>query len=307
MPIDGGALAVGAFRKPSVAELASPKLPRLPALVEELAALSEHRPPVDSALRKRLVQTASVGGARPKATVQDELGQYWIVKPQVATDAADIPRLEHMAQQWGAASGLHFAATVFHPGAAGRSAIRVLRFDRRDDRRLMCVSAASLLRAEYPGGAGELDRWSYPRLAEELRLIGAPIDDCRELFGRMLFNALCGNDDDHVRNHAIVYSHEEQRWRLAPAYDVVPNPVETPRTLALQLSAGRFDICRVAALADALRFGFASLKEAEDYLDALLIRVERAFEQVAHLLDPAWQQLLRDRLRANTKALGALL
>jgi serine/threonine-protein kinase HipA len=298
-----GALAVGAGRKPSVAELASPRLPRLPALVDELAALSEHRPAVDVALRKRLVRTTSVGGARPKATVQGEAGQYWIVKPQIATDVADIPRLEHMAQQWGAASGLDFSETVFHPGVPGRSAIRVLRFDRQHDRRLMCVSAASLLRAEYPGGAGQLDRWSYPRLAEELRLIGAPIDDCHELFGRMIFNALCGNDDDHVRNHAIVYRHEEQRWRLAPAFDVVPNPVETPRTLALQLSAGRFDISREAALADALRFGFGKVTEAADYLDALLIRVGQAFEQVEHLLDDTWRELLRERLRVNMAAL----
>jgi serine/threonine-protein kinase HipA len=39
-----GALAVGTGRKPSIAELASPKLPQLPLLVEELNAMSEHRP-----------------------------------------------------------------------------------------------------------------------------------------------------------------------------------------------------------------------------------------------------------------------
>jgi serine/threonine-protein kinase HipA len=298
-----GALAVGTGKKPSVAELSSPKLPQLSLLVEELNAMSERRPAVDPRLRKRLVQTASVGGARPKATVQDEQRNFWLVKPQIATDIADIPRLEHMAQQWGAASGLDFAQTVFHD-AAVRSAVRVLRFDREHQQRRMCVSAASLLQAEYPGGMANANRWSYPRLAEELRMIGAPDADRIELFGRMIFNALCGNDDDHVRNHAVVYHHDQKRWRLAPAFDVVPNPVETPRTLMLQLSMGRFDISRAAALADARRFGFASVEEAGRYLDELLVRVRKGFDSTAHWLDPGWQQLLLARLQDNMKALG---
>lgn len=299
-----GALAVGVGRKPSVAELASPKLPQLSLLVEELGAMSEHRPAVDARLRKRLVQTASVGGARPKATVQDDQGRHWLVKPQIATDVADIPRLEHAARQWGAALGLTFAETVFHAAAPGRSAVRILRFDREHHRRSMCISAATLLQVEYPGGSAQTDRWSYPRLADELRIIGAPDEDRRELFGRMIFNALCGNDDDHVRNHALVYRHAEHRWRLAPAFDVVPNPVETPRTLALQLSAGRFDISREAALGDAVRFGFGSREEADRYLDGLLARSRHALDEVAHLLDMHWREALRDRLRRTMAVLG---
>jgi serine/threonine-protein kinase HipA len=299
-----GALAVGSGKKPSVAELASPRLPQLSLLVEELNAMSERRPAIDAKLRKRLVQTASVGGARPKATVQDEQGCYWLVKPLIATDVADIPRLEHMAQQWGAASGLSFAQTVFHGTTSGRSAVRVLRFDREHQQRRMCVSAASILQAEYPGSGAHAERWSYPRLAEELRMIGAPPEDRIELFGRMVFNALCGNDDDHVRNHAAVYRHDQKRWRLAPAFDVVPNPVETPRTLMLQLSMGRFDISRAAALADARRFGFANTGEAERYLDELLIRVRKGFDDTAHWIEPEWQQLLLARLEENTKILG---
>ncbi|AOE62803.1 hypothetical protein AXG94_13880 [Pseudomonas corrugata] len=49
---------------------------------------------------------------------------------------------------------------------------------------------------------------------------GVPDDDLRELFKRMCFNALVGNDDDHPKNHAILWL--EGRWRLAPMYDVVP-------------------------------------------------------------------------------------
>jgi len=299
-----GALAVGKRPTPSVAQLSSPKLLQLPLLVRELSAMSEQRPAVNDQLRRRLIQTASMGGARPKATLRDDEGQYWLVKPSIASDIADIPCLEHVGQQWGAASGLNFASTVLHPAAEGRSAVRVQRYDRIGSQRLMCVSAASLLQAEYPGNMTQTDRWSYPRLAEELRIIGAPLEDRRELFGRMVFNAVCGNDDDHVRNHAVLYKHEQRRWRLAPAFDVVPNPVETPRTLTLQLSTGRFDISRSAVLADAHRFGFESSDDAGRYLDTLLTRITNGFDQVGNWLEPAWQEMLRVRMQQNIELLG---
>ncbi len=300
-----GALAVGTRAAPVVAQLSYPRLHQLPLVVQELAAMSEQRPAVDGGLRRRLVQAAAIGGARPKATLRDDEGQYWLVKPRIASDIADIPSLEHVGMQWGAASGLNFASTVLHPASEGRSAVRVLRYDRIGDRRLMCVSAASLLQAEYPDNLGQTDRWSYPRLAEELHIIGAPEEDRRELFGRMVFNAVCGNDDDHVRNHAILYRHEQQRWRLAPAFDVVPNPLETPRRLTLQLSAGRFDISRLAVLADAHCFGFHNSEEAGRYLDTLLARVANGFDQVAHWLEPEWQEILRTRMQQNVALLGS--
>lgn len=299
-----GALAVGPNPKFPGTKLDSPPLPKLDQVVEELVALAERKPTVRAALRARLVQTASLGGARPKATVHGDHGQYWLVKPEIATDVEDIPRLEHLGQRWGAESGLRFAATVFHPSAGGRSSVRVLRFDRSGRQRHMCVSAASLLQAEYPDDLRQTDRWSYPRLAEELKRIGAPPEDRLELFGRMVFNAVCGNDDDHVRNHAVVYDAQERRWRLAPAFDVVPNPVETPKRLHMQLSLGRFDISREAALADAHRFGFASQVDASDYLDRLLQRIGAGFATVRPLLDEKWQGDMAERLRYNLDLLS---
>lgn len=300
-----GALAVGAGARPPAATMSTPGLPQLHELVEELAALAERRPTIRARIRARLIQTASVGGARPKATVRGDSGQFWLVKPALVTDVADIPLLEHLAQQWGVASGLQFAPTVYHPDTAGRSALRVLRFDRDGPQRHLCVSAASLLQAEYPGEL-QTGRWSYPRLAEELRLAGAPVEDRIELFGRMIFNAVCGNDDDHVRNHAIVYRHAERRWRLSPAFDVVPNPVETPTRLHMQVSQGRFDISREAVLADAHRFGFGGQEEAGACLDRLLVRISAGFVSAASLLPDDWRQLMQERLSRNSALLAGL-
>jgi serine/threonine-protein kinase HipA len=284
-----GALAIGTSKTPSIPELNSPRLTRLEALSRELRAMAEGKPAVMSTLRRRLVHTSSLGGARPKATVRDDEGQTWLVKPRLRSDTADVPRLEHATRLWGTALGLHFADTELHSGDEF-SALRVRRFDRDGTQRFMCVSAATLLQTEYPGGAaGETPRSSYPRLAEELQRIGAPQEDRVELFGRMVFNAVCGNDDDHVRNHAVIYTPQEGRWRLAPAFDVVPNTAEMPTRLAMQLSAGRFDISRTSVVADAVRFGFDGRVEAQRHLDTLLDRIEAGLDAQGSAFDSEWR------------------
>jgi serine/threonine-protein kinase HipA len=297
-----GALATGAARKPSIDAIRSPKLQQLDGLVEELQAMSERRPPVDARLRKVLMSTPSMGGARPKGTLRDG-EDYWLVKPIMQSDVADIPRLEHFTLKWGTASGLNFAQSVHHQVGGAPSVVRVLRFDRKADRRKMAISAASLLSAEYPGGlrAG----WSYPLLAQLLQRIGAPQRDQIELFDRMVFNAMVGNDDDHPRNHAAIYDIQEKRWRLSPAFDVVPNPEMEPKALAMQVSAGRFDITREAVLADVELFGFKDQNEAELHLDALLDTIASAFPTVQAELPAELSTLLRDRLANGMRQLAA--
>jgi serine/threonine-protein kinase HipA len=103
----------------------------------------------------------------------------------------------------------------------------------------------------------------------------------------------------------MVYRAEERRWRLAPAFDVVPNPVETPGRLHMQLSLGRFDISREAVLADAHRFGFTAATTAASYLDTLLERITAGFDGVAQWLDHDWKQVLYERLSHNVTVLSS--
>jgi serine/threonine-protein kinase HipA len=120
----------------------------------------------------------------------------------------------------------------------------------------------------------------------------------------MIFNAVIGNDDDHPKNHAVVFSLTEQRWRLSPAFDVVPNPDETPKYLTLQVSAGTYDITRAALLADATRFGFTTHEDAANQLDDLLARIQSTFNQVAPILTDAARKMLAERLSINVKLLA---
>jgi serine/threonine-protein kinase HipA len=106
---------------------------------------------------------------------------------------------------------------------AGRDVLMVSRFDRErageNYRRSRMLSALTLL---LTGDSyQDRDRWSYVFLVEELRRISAqPQTDARELFKRMVFNAMISNIDDHPRNHAVIAPGVE--WRLSPAYDLTP-------------------------------------------------------------------------------------
>ena len=300
-----GALAVGFSPKPSVAALATPRLPKLDAVVSELQAMAARKPAVDVQLRARLQQTPSLGGARPKATVQDVQGQYWLVKPLVPNDTANIPMLENFGQSWGALCGMRFAETHYHEEHSAHAAVRVLRFDRFKSQRTLCVSGASLLQIEFTGNLGVdlASTPSYPRLAGQLRLIGAPIEDRIELFERMVFNAVCGNDDDHARNHAVFYQHSAGCWRLSPAFDVVPNPDTTPTHLALGISRYEKRIAKDTVLKDSIQFGFESREAAQLHLQQFLERIRAGFDGAQDLLEKPLRKMMKMRMQENLKLL----
>jgi serine/threonine-protein kinase HipA len=63
-------------------------------------------------------------------------------------------------------------------------------------------------------------------LVDVLRRFGAaPKEDMRALWRRIVFNVLVSKTDDHLRNHAFLYG-GPAGWRLAPADDLNPVPVD---------------------------------------------------------------------------------
>jgi serine/threonine-protein kinase HipA len=121
----------------------------------------------------------------------------------------------------------------------------------------------------------------------------------------MIFNAVVGNDDDHPRNHAVIFDATENRWRLAPAFDVVPNPEETPKLLVMQVSTGRRDIDREAMLTDYARFGFKSRIDAEQYMDALLKKIQSSFNEIKDMFGPDLEVFMSDRINTTSQRLAA--
>lgn len=170
-----------------------------------------------------LLEGTSMGGARPKAVVEDD-GALWIAKFNRPDDKWNHARVERAMLELARASGIHTAETRLAT-VGDRDALLVKRFDRESAKngyhRARMLSALTLLRAE--DSHTDRSKWSYLLLAEELRRISSkPKIDAPELFKRMCFNALISNSDDHPRNHAVIAM--DNTWRLSPAYDLTPSP-----------------------------------------------------------------------------------
>ena len=99
----------------------------------------------------------------------------------------------------------------------------------------------------------------------------------------MVFNILVSNDDDHLRNHAFIWTPAARGWCLSPLYDVLPKPqIGTERFL--HLSIGKQG--RLANLDNALsvasQFGLLD-KDARRVVDRIssAVREWRTFFEAA--------------------------
>jgi serine/threonine-protein kinase HipA len=198
------------------------ELPRLLAATQHVIADSDS----DEDLRLLLAPGTSLGGARPKASVRDRDGALAFAKFPHQDDDIDTVRWEAVA--------LHLARLAGIPTTewrletiAGKPVLLLRRFDRAGALRVPFLSAMSLL------GANDNEPHSYLELVDALRRYGAaPKRDMDLLWRRIVFNVLISNTDDHLRNHGFLYDGPDG-WRLAPAYDLNPVPVDIkPRVLS---------------------------------------------------------------------------
>jgi serine/threonine-protein kinase HipA len=203
-----------------------------------------------------LEQGSSIGGARPKCTVELE-DALWIAKFPARGDTINFPRIEHATLALARACGITAPSTRLVQ-TGGRDVLLVKRFDREKAPggylRFGFLSALSLMEWDE----GDRPAWSYPALADRMRAtILAQPDQMRELFRRMAFNVLCRNTDDHPRNHGFVWG--EEGLALSPAYDIVPTPTRPGISTEFSLSMALGERGREASLINALslspRFG----------------------------------------------------
>lgn len=270
-----GSLLIGTTRTPSVAGQPA-RIDRLEdfiAFVEGIQSGGRLAPDTVRSARQR----SSLGGLRPKVTLRDE-GQVILAKPRDRHDLEDIPAIEHACMTFAASRGLRVAPTRLHQGKA--SVLLVERFDRvaapgSGFLRLPMLSAATLLNVDWRAVVEvSRARWRYAEVADEMRRKGVPIEDLQELYKRMCFNALVGNDDDHPKNHAVLFT--KGQWRLSPLYDVVPAlDGAPPQRLAMAVGQQGRGISRENLLSHAAHFGFgreqaaAVLDEVAGWEDAL--------------------------------------
>ena len=175
--------------------------------------------PLTPELDHALLHGSSIGGARPKVLIEDA-GIKYIAKFSSGSDIYNVIKAEFIAMRLAVLAGLN-VAPVKLASAAGKDVLLIKRFDRNYSAkgwtRKAMVSALTLL------GLDEMmARYaSYETLAEIIRhRFTEPKQTLRELFKRLVFNILCGNTDDHARNHAAFWDGRE--LTLTPAYDICP-------------------------------------------------------------------------------------
>jgi serine/threonine-protein kinase HipA len=175
---------------------------------------------IDETTRSLLVAGSSPGGARPKALVHDA-GMQWIAKFPSWRDDVDMVGLEAVSLELARLAGLgvpEFRLVELAEGAAApRRVLLVKRFDlSAQGGRHHMLSFRALLQA---GGYYVL---RYADLIAALRQHGAqPETDVPQLYRQMVFNALLGNTDDHLKNFWLLRVAEG--YRLTPAFDLLPD------------------------------------------------------------------------------------
>jgi len=208
---------------------------RIPPLVElpELLSAAEHvveDKDTEEDLRLLLAPGSSLGGARPKASVIEKNGQLAIAKFARRDDEFNAVVWETIALALAAKSGILVPVSRIET-VSNKPVILLRRFDREGLRRIPFLSAMSML------GAKDRDTRSYLEIVDALRQHGAaPKEDMEELWRRIVFNILISNTDDHLRNHGFLYA-GQLGWRLSPAYDLNPVPVDIkPRILTTAIN-----------------------------------------------------------------------
>ena len=180
----------------------------------------------------------SAGGARAKAVIAwnpdtnevrsgqvkaDQGFQYWILKfdgvsvnrDKELDDPQGYGVIEYAYALMAKAAGITMSeCRLFEEN--GRRHFMSRRFDRLDGgEKLHMQSLCALAHYDY-NLAGV---WSYEQAFLILRRLALPMDSIEQQFRRMVFNVIARNQDDHVKNIALLMD-KSGNWSLSPAYDM---------------------------------------------------------------------------------------
>lgn len=277
--------------------------------------------PLSPELDQALQHGTSIGGARPKAQI-DAGDRKYIVKFSSTTDLFSVVKAEFIAMRLAALAGLH-VARVSLTRSLNKDVLLIERFDRIHtqagwQRRMMVSALTSLALDEMMARYA-----SYEELAEIIRhRFANAAATLRELFARLVFNILCGNTDDHARNHAAFW--DGVTLELTPAYDICPQARTGHEASQAMLIVGDNRLSKLSACLAAAANFLLSRKEAIELVErqlgciiefwdavcdeASLTETDRAFLWRRQFLNPyAFEDLEGDaaKIKAMVDQVGA--
>jgi len=204
---------------------------------------------------------SSLGGARPKANVRDELGNPWIAKFPSQHDEVDKGAWEFLLYKLALAAGIVMAESRIMKVSGNHHTFLTKRFDRVNGERIHFASAMTMT-----GNSEETLKThtpSYLDLAEFIRFSGANIKaDLQQLWRRVVFHIAVSNADDHLRNHGFLLS--SSGWTLSPAYDLNPSTDKDGLALNIDMDNNALDFELARSVGQYFQM---SPKEMEDVLE----------------------------------------
>ncbi len=233
--------------------------------------------PLTPELDQALFHGSSVGGARPKAVIEDHSKKY-VTKFSSSTDLYSVVKAEFIAMRLAQLAGLN-VAPVQLAKAANKDVLLIERFDRvpKGDKwaRKAMVSALTLLRLDEM-----MARYaSYETLSEIIRhRFTDPKYTLKELFSRLVFNILCGNTDDHARNHAAFW--DGKSLTLTPAYDICPQGRTGNEASQAMLIYGDNNLSQLKTCLETAHNFLLSEEEAREIFDKLITAIEQHWNTV---------------------------
>ncbi len=216
--------------------------------------------PLTQELDQALHHGSSIGGARPKALIEGDKIKY-VAKFSSTTDLYSVIKAEFIAMRLALLCGLD-VARVELTASSNKDVLLIERFDRQQTdngwQRHSILSALTLL------GLDEMmARYaSYEDFAEIIRHKFTDVSaTLRELFSRLVFNILCGNTDDHARNHAAFW--DGNALSLTPAYDICPQSRTGNEATQAMLISGENRMSHLSSCLDAAHHFLLSREEAQ--------------------------------------------
>ena len=233
--------------------------------------------PLQPELDQALQHGTSLGGARPKVLIEDGERKF-IAKFSATNDLYNIVKAEFIAMRLAAEVGLD-VAPVKLTTALGKDVLLIERFDRIKVKtgwqRKAMVSALTLFELNEMMAAYA----SYETLAEIIRhRFTEPMQTLEELFGRMVFNILCGNTDDHARNHAAFW--DGKALTLTSAYDICPQSRSGNEASQAMLIHGNHRMSQLITCLDAAPNFLLTIDKAKAIITRQIHIIKQRFQTV---------------------------
>ena len=217
-----------------------------------LAEAEDDDDKLDPWLAMLIAPGSSLGGARPKASVTDDVGSLWIAKFPGKDDDRDIGAWEKLVADLAQEAGIEMSECRIESFSKRGSTFLTRRFDRSGDKRIHFASAMTLL--GHKDGDDAANGASYLELVDFIIRNGShPEADLRQLWRRIVFSIAVANTDDHLRNHGFLL--DEKGWLLSPVYDINPSPNPGGLSLAIDEDDNSLDFELALSVAQFFRIG----------------------------------------------------